>query len=63
MEGLILGVICLYTHSACIRVAWKELMLIESVYFFISTHTSKYVQIDCTIIINVIFHRAYIFDL
>ena len=25
MEGLILGAICLYTHSAFIWVAWKEL--------------------------------------
>ena len=26
MEGLIPGAICLYTHSACIWVAWKELI-------------------------------------
>ena len=27
MKGLILGAICLYTHSACIWMAWKELSL------------------------------------
>ena len=32
MEGLILGAICLYTYSACIWVAWKELKVLQGVY-------------------------------
>ena len=35
MEGLILGTICLYTHSTCIWVEWKELK--SHVYFLVCT--------------------------